>query len=42
MLTPFVERLATEEERKAGWIPPEVLKRTPGELERRHRKSFLH
>ena len=40
MLTPFVERLATEEEKKAGMISPEVLNRTPGELQRRYRKSL--
>ena len=36
-LTPFVERLAIEEEKKAGMIPPEVLKQMPGELHRRYR-----
>lgn len=41
VLTPFVERLATEEEMKAGMISPEVLDRTPGELQRRYRKGFL-
>jgi hypothetical protein len=34
VLTPFVERLATEEEKKAGRVPPEVLNRTPAELQR--------
>ena len=38
-LTPFVERLATEEEKKAGVVPPEVLSRTPVELQRRYRKA---
>jgi hypothetical protein len=37
VLTPFVERLATEEERKAGVISPEVLSQTPTELQRRYR-----
>jgi hypothetical protein len=40
VLTPFVERLATEEEKKAGVVPPEVLNRTPAELQRRFRKEF--
>jgi hypothetical protein len=35
VLTPFVERLATEEETKAGVIPPEMLNRSPAELQRR-------
>ena len=39
VLTPFVERLATEDEKKAGAISPEVLNRTPGELQRRYRKG---
>ena len=38
VLRPFVERLATEEERKAGWIPPRVLNGSPEELQRRHRQ----
>jgi hypothetical protein len=38
-LTPFVERLATAEERKAGMIPPQVLNRTPAELQRQYRKK---
>jgi len=33
VLTPFVERLATEEEKKAGLVPPDVLNRTPAELQ---------
>ena len=36
VLTPFVERLATEEERKAGIVSPEVLNCTPAELQRMH------
>jgi len=39
-MTPFVERLATEEEKKAGLISREVLNRTPGELQRRYRKEL--
>ncbi|MFB3882455.1 MAG: phage minor capsid protein [Armatimonadota bacterium] len=34
VLTPFVEWLATEEEKKAGIMPPEVLGRPPAELQR--------
>jgi hypothetical protein len=37
VLMPFVERLATEEEQKAGIVPPELSNRTPGELQRRYR-----
>ncbi len=40
VLTPFVERLATEEEKKAGVVPPEVMNQTPTELQRRYRKGF--
>ena len=39
VLTPFVERLATEKERKAGMVPPQVLNQTPAELQRRYRKG---
>ena len=39
-LTPFVERLATEEEKKAGIISPDLLNRSPAELQRRFRKGF--
>jgi len=42
VLTPFVERLATEEEKKAGTIPPEVLNRTPAELPRGYWQEFGH
>ena len=38
--TPFVERLATEDERKAGMVPSEVLNRTPAELQRRYRSEL--
>jgi len=37
VLTPFVERLATEEERKVGVADPTVLNRTPEALEGRYR-----
>jgi len=36
-LTPFVERLATEEEKRRGIISPEALNRSPAELQRMHR-----
>jgi hypothetical protein len=39
VLTPFVGRLATEEEKKAGVMLPEVLNRTPAELRRMYRKE---
>jgi len=35
VLAPFVERLATEEEEKRGIIFPDLLNRSPGELQRR-------
>ena len=38
VLTPFVERLATEKEKKAGMVPAEMLDRTPAELQRKHSK----
>lgn len=38
VLTPFVERLAMEEQ-KARVPEPTVLNRTPGELQRRFRKD---
>jgi hypothetical protein len=34
-LTPFVERLATEEEKEAGTMSPEVVCRSPAELQQR-------
>jgi hypothetical protein len=37
VLTPFVERPATETERKAGVPDPTVLNRSSAELERRYR-----
>ena len=40
VLTPFVARLATEEEKKEGIAPPEMLNKTPAELQRRYRKEF--
>ena len=39
VLTPLVERLATEDERKEGVVSPEVLNRTPAELQRRYRDN---
>jgi hypothetical protein len=38
-LTPFVERLATEKERRAGVLSPEVPGRSPAELQRRYRQT---
>jgi len=38
VLTPFIERLATEEERKAGIVDPKVLNQSAAELQRRQRK----
>ena len=37
--TPFVERLATDEEKKTGAMSSDVLNRTPAELQRRYRKG---
>lgn len=37
-LTPFVEQLATEEERKAGMVSPRLHYRTPAELQREYRQ----
>jgi len=42
VLTPFVEQLATEEEKKAGMISPEVLNRTPAELQQQYRREAQH
>jgi hypothetical protein len=39
VLTPFVERLATEEEKKAGDHLANVLNRTPAELQTRCRNG---
>jgi len=39
VLTPFVERLATEDERKVGVPDPTVLNRTPEEMQQRYRKT---
>ena len=39
-LTPFVERLGTDEERKRGVISPDLLNKSPAELQRRFRKEF--
>jgi hypothetical protein len=40
VLTPFVERLATEDEKKAGMISPEVLNKTPAEMQRMYRREM--
>ena len=40
VLTPFVERLATEEEKERGHISPGLFDRSPAELQRRYRKDF--
>jgi len=40
VLTPFVERLATDEEKKRGIISPDLLNKPPAELQRRFRKEF--
>jgi hypothetical protein len=39
-LTPFVERLATDEEKKRGILSPDLLNKSPAELQRRFRKEF--
>ena len=40
VLTPFVERLATDEEKKRGIISSSLLNKSPAELQRRFRKEF--
>ena len=40
VLTPFVERLATDDEKKRGVISPNLLNKSPAELQRRFRKEF--
>ena len=40
VLTPFVERLATNEEKERGVVSPDLLNKSPGELQRRFRKQF--
>jgi len=40
VLTPFVERLATEREKERGTISPDLLNKSPAELQRRFRKEF--
>ena len=42
VLRPFVERLATEEEKESAMVRPEVLNRGPAELQRRYRKGKEH
>jgi len=39
VLTPFVERLATVDEKKQGIISPEILNRSPAELQMRYRRA---
>jgi hypothetical protein len=38
--TPFVERLATEEESKAGIAEPKMLNQSAAELQTAYRKRF--
>jgi len=40
VLTPFVERLATHEEKKRGIISRDLLNKSPAELQRRFRKQY--
>jgi len=40
VLTPFVERLATEAEKQAGKIDADLLNKSPAELQRRFRAEF--
>jgi len=42
VLTPFVERLATEVERKQGVPDPTALNRTPADLQMRYRRGAQH
>jgi len=37
---PFVERLATDEEKKRGIIAPDLLNKSTAELQQRFRKEF--
>ena len=39
VLTSFVETSATDEEKKAGRVSPDVVGRRPGELQRRYRRN---
>ena len=39
VLMPFVERLATEEQKRRGVISPDLLNRSPGELQRECREE---
>ena len=39
-LTPSVEQLATPEGSEVGVIPPDVLNRSPAELQRRYREAM--
>jgi len=40
VLMRFVERLATDEEKKRGILSPDLLNKSPAELQRRFRKEF--
>ncbi len=40
VLTPFVDTLATDQEKAAGKIEPELLDRSPAQLQRRFRSEF--
>jgi len=40
VLTPFVERLAIDEEKKRGVVSLDLLNKSPAELQRRFRKEF--
>jgi len=40
VLTPFVENLTTDEEKAAGKIEPELLDKSPAQLQRQFRKDF--
>jgi hypothetical protein len=40
VLTPFVERLATEEEKKEGIVSPDLLERSPAELQRGFKNEY--
>ena len=40
VLMPFVERLATEDEKKRGVISPDLLHQNPAKLQRRYREEF--
>jgi hypothetical protein len=41
VLAPFVERLAAEDKKKQSIVSPEVLNRTPAQLQRRYRQGAV-